>query len=487
MLRPIHGLTRVVEGAQLGGRFDGRDGHAVADISPALLSDLETALGSDAVRGAAQVALLDPGAEQGNLAAGLAVRPATADDVAQILRLCAAAGVGVVAQGGRTGLSGAALTSPGQIILLSDRLGGGVEIDPLDRTALVGAGVTLEALQEAAALHGLSSGIDLAARGTATVGGMIATNAGGMEAFRFGMMRQRLLGLEGVLADGTVVSDLTRVAKANEGYDLKQLFCGSEGTLGIVTRAVLRLEQRDPPGQTALLAVRSAADAVEVMRDVQNRGALLLAEIMWRAYAHAAAEALGLARVIGFCDAPVYLVLSLAGGSDEAVEAFAPAMEAGLIHDAILAQNDREAADIWRIREDSFAAERGIAHRLWFDISVPLSGLDAYVSGLEARLAGIDPHLQVFILGHLGDGNLHLTIARDAPLDAPGKLAVERAVEAGLRDAGGAISAEHGIGTEKRASLARCLPPGKLHAMRLLKQALDPKGILNPGKIFAPG
>lgn len=449
-----------------------------------LRAQLVSIVGASHVRGANELASLDPGIDPSNLAAGLAVRPANAAEVAAILRLCTAERAALVPQGGRTGLAGGAVSAAGQIVLLSDRLEGSTVIDPSERIATVSAGVTLQALQEAAAEHGLSPGIDIAARGSATIGGMISTNAGGMEAFRFGMMRERLLGIEGVLADGTIVSDLTRVTKANEGYDLKQLFCGTEGTLGIVTRATLRLERIDTLRQTALLAVSTADDAIAVMRRLQDRGTLLLAEIMWSRYAHVIANSLGLSAVLEFCDAPVYLLIDMAEEGDAVAEALSPLVEDGLVLDAVIAQNERERANIWRIREDTSAVDRAITHPLWFDISVPLTDLNRYMHALKQSLSAHDPANVLYAMGHLADGNLHLTVSRGRAYSPDERLAVTNAVEHGLKRIGGAISAEHGIGRDKLAALARNAPPGNLHAMRLLKRAFDPTGILNPGKVL---
>ena len=451
-------------------------------------SDFQTvlagAVGPENLRGANQLAMLDPGSHQDNLRAGLAVRPSSADQVSAVLKLCNKAGVAVIPHGGRTSLAGAATSAPGQVVLLSEGLTHSIDIDPLERVAIVGAGTTLQTLQEAAAEHGLTPAIDIAARGSATIGGMIGTNAGGMEAFRFGMMRQRLLGIEGVLADGTIVSDLARVTKANEGYDLKHLFCGTEGTLGVVTRAAIRLERLETHRRTALLALGSAADAITVMRSLQDRGTLLLVEVMWRSYAQRVAEATNLMRVLSFCDAPVYLVVDMKEDDDGLMKALNPHLESGLIHDAILAQNERERGDIWRIREDSIAGHSRMAHPLNFDISAPLTALDAYIAGVEERLAAIDPQIVFSAMGHLADGNLHLTALRDQPYSEAEKTAVQIAVETGLKDIGGAVSAEHGIGTDKLPTLARNAPVGNLSAMRMLKNALDPNGILNPGKVI---
>jgi len=455
-------------------------------IDTGLLSELARIVGADNLRRADQLDSLDPGVDQDNLKAGLAVRPASTAEVSGVLALCNRAGVPVVTHGGRTGLAGGAASQPGEIVLMTDRMARIIGIDPLERVAVVQAGVTLQALQEATAEHGLSPGVDLAARGSATVGGMISTNAGGMEAYRNGMMRQRLLGLEAVLADGTVLGDAARVTKSNEGYDLKQLFCGSEGTLGVVTEAILLLERADPAGQTLLIACDDARMALTVMRAIQDSDILLLAEIMWQRYAAAVAQVTGLTHVLAFYDAPVYAIYQTAGDEDAAFAALEPFFESGTILDAVLAKSERERADIWRIREDSFAAGRVFEHSLWYDVSLPVTGLDGYVDGLRQRLAAIDPELDLLAFGHLADGNLHLTVGAATAFDGTKAQAVSIAVEEGIRAAGGSISAEHGIGTEKLGALARNTAPETLMVMRRLKAALDPKGILNPGKVVPP-
>ncbi len=452
-------------------------------LDTSFLDDLTAITGAEHLKRANQVAMLDPGVDEDNFAAGLAVRPGSAGEVSAVLALCDRAGVAVVSHGGRTGLARGAVSEPGQIVLMTDRLDQ-IEIDPLERVALVGAGVTLQALQEACTEHGLSPGIDLAARGSATIGGMVSTNAGGMEAFRYGMMRQRLLGMEAVLADGTVLADLARVPKNNEGYDLRQLFCGAEGTLGVVTRVTMRLERADPPSRTVLIGAADATAALRVMRGLQDTGGLLLAEIMWADYAHLVARCCGLSGVLTFCDAPVYAIYAVSGDEDAAIEALAPFMEDGTVMDAVLAQSERETADIWRIREDSFAANRELTNPLWFDVSLPLSQIDGYIDRLRERLTGIEPKLALYAIGHLADGNLHLTVARAAPFDDAVKTRVSMAVEQGVKALGGSVSAEHGIGLAKLATLARSAQADKLDVMRRLKASLDPHGILNPGKVI---
>lgn len=457
-----------------------------------LLSQLAAIVGPDGILSGDALAPVDPGYDPANLAAGLMLSPRSAEEVSRILALCQAMAIPVVPQGGRTGLVAGGVTSPGEIILSTRRLDRIVEIDPVGRTALVEAGVTLEALQEAAARHGLSPGIDLAARGSATIGGMIATNAGGIEAFRHGTMRDRLLGIEFVLADGTVVSDLGRVLKNNTGYDLKDLVAGSEGTLGVVTRAVLRLDRATRPAATALLALPSIDDALAVANRLRDRfaGRLRALEVMWRDYAAAVAGQHGQALAdFGIAEQPLYLLVELDRDEDlDIAEKLALELETladrGVVADAVIAQNERQRRMLWLIREDSEAIERAWPGAQSFDVSVPLPALGSYADRIARELPALSRGLRVFIFGHLADGNLHVMVG--SPEGDLGDHAdgIEAILYDGLDAIGGAFSAEHGIGREKLAALVRYGNPAKRAAMRAIKSALDPRGILNPGKMI---
>jgi len=460
----------------------------VPDRIAALTGELASALGADAVRGAGDLDGRDPGLHPDNLAGGLAALPRSAAEVATVVKLCRAHGVPVVPQGGRTGLAGGAVSAADALILMTDRLDRIVEIDPQAMIAVVEAGVVLERLQSAVAERGLSVGIDLGARGTATIGGMIATNAGGMEAFRNGTMRNRVLGLEAVLPDGAVLDEMSRVPKCNEGYDLKQLFCGAEGTLGVVTRAVLRLAPADGPATTVLAACRDAAAALAAFRALERSPglALLRGEIMWRPYAAESAAALGLGRVLAFAEAPVYAIydVSPADPAADVTDFLAPLFEDGHVLDAVVAGSGRGRDEIWRLREDTFAVQRDLVHALWYDVSVPLGRLDAYAAETTSELARLDPALGFYLFGHLGDGNLHATVGSRGAPPPGGAKAVDAIVYRGLKAAGGSISAEHGIGIEKRDSLRAHASPEKLRLMAAVKRALDPEGLMNPGKVL---
>jgi FAD/FMN-containing dehydrogenase len=436
-------------------------------------------------RHGAAVATMDAGVDEGNLAAGVVALPASTQQVQAVIRLCRQHKVQVVPQGGRTGLAGGALSAPGQLIIDMNRFDRVGDPDAVAGCIEVEAGATLQAVQDACSKVGCSPGIDLAARGSATIGGMVATNAGGMEAFRCGVMRNRVLGLEAVLPDGSVLNDLTRVRKVNEGFDIKHMLIGSEGRLGIVTRAVLALEPLETAAATALTGFATARDAVEAFAMLKAAGGLLRAEIMWRPYAEVTAAQTGLEAIPAACEGDVLVLFEMAGDShDTAAEKLQDALsELPTLQGGLVAQSESQAADFWRIREDSFAVERVWPGGLWYDVTVPLDRLDDYTQGLQARVQAVSPELFVSIMGHLGDGNLHITIA--APGGAsPVKDRCDAAVFDRLKDMGGSISAEHGIGLEKREAFAAHGDPSRQALTRQIARSLDPDGLMNPGKIF---
>ncbi len=442
-------------------------------------------LGAHAVRSGEALSSVDAGFDPANLDAGLAVLPRTTQEVADVLGYCSAHGLSVVPQGGRTGLSGAARSAHGQLIMMMQGMAQIVAIDAVSHTAIVEAGCTLQTLEEAVRQHGLTCGIDLGARGTATIGGMIATNAGGQEAFRFGPMRQRIVGLEIVLPDGRVLGDLTQVIKANGGYDIKQLFIGSEGTLGIVTRACLRLSPYEAPGTTALVSLVDLNSGIRLFRRLEalSHGRLLRAELMSGNHVSLSARDHGADALAEFGEQGDCAIFEF---TDQAVlEAeLGLAFEEGLISDALLCKNEKERDAVWKIRED-WAVDRAFPHGLWFDLSVPLAGMGTYIDALHARLHAHDPAVQLFYIGHLGDGNLHITVNKPAPMTAHYK-AISALVYEELTALGGFFSAEHGIGLEKREALAEQSDPVKLALMRDIKRLIDPSGIMNPGKVLQP-
>jgi len=424
-----------------------------------------------------------------SLQAGVLVRPASTAEVSAVLRLCHARGQIVVPQGGRTGLVHGSDADADHVILSTERLNRIESIDPIQRVAVVEAGVTLQALQEAALAQDLFFALDLGARGSATLGGNIATNAGGNRVIRYGMAREQLLGVEAVLADGTILSSLNRMLKNNAGYDLKQLFVGTEGSLGVVTRAVLRLRERPASHGVALLAAPSFDAVVTLLKrfDRGLGGTLSAFEVMWRDFYELVTTPPALGSAPLPHGHPFYLLVEAQGG-DAARDAaqfeqlLARAFEDGLITDAVLATSDRERNAIWSLRDDVAQTGRHGPQQL-FDVSLPIAAMQTYVARVEQDLLARWPRARLWTFGHLGDGNLHFAVAvPDA--DATVRRAVEAVIYAPLAAIGGSISAEHGIGEEKRAYLNVSRSPAEIALMRALKQALDPKAILNPGKVF---
>ncbi|NNJ74261.1 MAG: hypothetical protein HKP56_03805 [Anderseniella sp.] len=281
---------------------------------------------------------------------------------------------------------------------------------------------------------------------------------------------------------------MTRVSKANEGLDIKQLLVGSEGRLGVVTAAVLKLEALPGATSTALVSFESAAAAVEAFHLAQARGRLLRAEIMWRAYADTVAQDVGLDDLVASFPGQVLVLFEHSGKTQPDAQAvqqeiLVPLMESGTIGHAIIAQNDRQASDFWRIREESWAVERQRPGGYWYDVSVPLNALDQYVCELKEDLKAIAADVHFSCMGHLGDGNLHITVS--APHgNRLGKALVDVAVYSNLKAKGGSFSAEHGIGLEKMQALAAYGDPAKLAMARAIKQALDPDNLMNPGKVL---
>jgi FAD/FMN-containing dehydrogenase len=456
---------------------------------PGFIAGLAAIVGEAGLRYGPTLAVIDPGVNPGNLGAGLMVRPTTTEEVARVLMLCNDAAIGVVPQGGRTGLAGGAVSRPGQLILSLERMNRIESVNPDARTATVEAGVTLERLDSALTSHGLAAGIDLGARGSATIGGMVSTNAGGVDAFRYGMMRERVLGLEVVLADGTIREELSRVRKDNAGLPLRQLFIGSEGTLGIVTRVVIALVPAPGPRHTCLVLVSDLAAAVAVMRAVEAMAGTVLeaAELMSGNHVALTARTLGITGVAATEPAAFGLLLAIAdrehGSTEGALEAaLIEASGAGRVVDALLPKNAAEERDLWRIRED-WAVDRILPGGLWYDVSVPVDALASYLAELEARIHRHDATLEVYVVGHLADGNLHITVNAATPITARYEE-IAPLVYQDLRAIGGSFSAEHGIGIEKVAALERWTGPAGIALMRAVKLVFDRKGILNPGKVL---
>ncbi len=422
------------------------------------------------------------------------VRPGTTEEVAGVVRACATRRVGVVVQGGNTGLVGGGVppglagggapagTAAPVVVLSLVRL---ARLDPVDAVAAqvtAGAGVTLARLQAAASRVGLAFPVDLAARDSATVGGMVATNAGGLHVMRYGAMRAQVIGVEAVLADGRVVSRLSGLVKDNTGYDLSQLLVGSEGTLGIVTAARLRLVADQPEKVVALLGVAGTEAALAYL-DVMRRRVegLEAAELFF-------ADGLSLVRDHGGLPAPLgqafpaYLVVECGGVRDPGDSLFEVLAELDVPEAATAVATDAAGrARLWAYRERHTEAisALGVPHKL--DVTLPQSRLAEFEQAVRRVVEETAPGSRLVLFGHVGDGNLHVNVIGPPPEDET----VDEAVLRLVASMAGSISAEHGIGRAKARWLALSRTPAELTAMLAIKTALDPEGILNPGVLFA--
>ena len=414
--------------------------------------------------------------------------PRSTAEVSGVLRACHAHGVAVVPQGGLTGLAGGAVPSPGCIALAMNRMRAIEEIDPDAQTMTVQAGATMQAIQEAADAAGLLWPLDIGSRGTCAIGGNISTNAGGVRVLRYGMTRDLVRGLEVVLADGTVLPMLTKLQKNNTGYDLKQLFIGAEGTLGVITRAVIRLFPKPASICTAFLELPDYPAVLAFLaRARAGLGADLSAfEVLWPEFYPYARSALGRAGPLPGTRAMNVLIEAM--GTDAAADEprFAGlierALEDGLVLDAVIAQSGRQTQEIWDVRDSVAEFARVFGPASSFDVSVPTSKMQEFVDASRAALAGVDPGVPAMWFGHVADSNMHLNVAlRDG---GPGKKAIDDAVYGVVRAFGGSVSAEHGIGLLKRAYLGYSRSPAELALMRGIKGLLDPEAILNLGKVL---
>jgi FAD/FMN-containing dehydrogenase len=430
--------------------------------------------------------------------AGLVVAPESPEAVATIVRACAAARVGIVPFGGGTGLVGGQILAEGPtpVILSTERLNRIRSVDTVEDVLVAEAGVTLAATRAAAEAAARLFPLSLASEGTASIGGVLAANAGGAQVLRYGNARALCLGVEAVLADGAIWRGLTPLRKDNLGYDLRDLLIGAEGTLGIVTAASLRLFPRPARLATGWLAVRDPAAALAVLARARAHlgDAVTACELIHRQGPDFVAETLPQLRQ-PLSPAAEWAVLLEAGGSgdldiDAAFEAaIAGAMAAGDVSDGVIARSEAERAALWALREAIPEANRRIGAISSHDISVPLAALPGFIARGIAAIAALGP-FRVNAFGHVGDGNLHFNVfpppgaARSGFEDR--RAEIKRTVHDLVHGLGGSVAAEHGVGRLKTADLARYGDPAKLAAMRAIKAALDPSGILNPGAVLPP-
>jgi len=416
------------------------------------------------------------------------VKPKTIEDLSTVLATCHANDQSIVVQGGLTGLAGGATPRSNEIAISLERLVGILEIDTSSMTITALAGTPLEVLQDAAAEHNLMVPLDLGARGSCTIGGNISTNAGGTEVIRYGMTRAMVLGLEAVLADGTVISSMNKMIKNNSGYDLKQLFIGTEGTLGIVCNCVLQLQPKLSDTQTAIVGLKSYDQVVELLNLLKSDLAqgLTAFELMWHDYYHKILQLLPDLRNPIDTTEPFYLLLEYqsndqSNGKELFESTLARYMETGLIENAAIAQNGRDAEAFWNIREGVSELLQIYAIRSNQDVSMPIASIGEFASELENDLMLSFPNIEIFLFGHIGDSNIHIIASNKSEDDC---AKITKLIMQKVQQYEGSISAEHGIGILKKAYLDYSRTEAEIQLMKTLKSALDPKNILNPGRVF---
>jgi FAD/FMN-containing dehydrogenase len=419
------------------------------------------------------------------------MRPRSTEDVSTFLKLCHDARVPVTTQGGMTGLVRATMPLAGEVVLSMERMNAIEEVDTGGGVVITQTGVPLQRLQERVGENGFMFPLDLGARGSCTIGGNISTNAGGNRVIRYGMTRDLVLGLEAVLADGTILKGVRKYIKNNTGIDLKQLFVGTEGTLGVVTRAALRIFPAPAEQQVALCALESF-DKVRALLDLARTrlaGDLTAFEVMWNEYYRLTTELVkGVAAPLP-TNHPFYVLLEASGSDAERIRSdlegmLETALEKGIILDATIASSGAAAAAIWKIRDSSVELGRAIGpNGVGFDISLAIGEMLAFADRVNRELKEkIDSDAYAIVFGHAGDGNLHVNVRYSPAVDKYEE--VTKLVYGITADFAGSISAEHGIGLLKRPYLKLSRTEEEIETMRTLKRALDPHGILNPGRIF---
>jgi len=418
----------------------------------------------------------------------MVVSPASTEEVSKVVRACAGAGVAIVPQGGNTSLCAGAIPddSGKQIVLSMARMNRIRSIDAANFSMEVEAGCILQNVQRAATEVDRYFALSLGAEGSCQIGGNLSTNAGGINVVRYGTARAQVLGIEAVLADGAVVSSLRSLRKDTAGYDLKQLFIGSEGTLGIITAATLKLHPSTGPLDTVLIAIQASGDAVRLLALLREalgdaiEAFELVSDPVFRLVTRHVPEL-----TVPFDQpAPWYVLIdiSLNNCGERLEKALNKAIKSGNVLDAVIAKNTAEAARLWRMRHAIAEAERSAGPSLKTDIAVPLSRMEEFLHRGDALLAELAPEASLVAFGHVGDGNLHYNVL--LPGSNTDRDRLTSAIYDLVDELGGSFSAEHGIGRTKRKYLVRYRGDGEIELMRRLKKALDPNNILNPGKVI---
>ncbi len=423
------------------------------------------------------------------------VKPANAEEVAVVVRDCLDAGIAMVPQGGNTGLCGGATPIKGEVVVSLTRLNRMRAIDTDNNTMTVEAGCTLAAVQEAAAQAGRLFPLSLAAEGTATIGGNLSTNAGGVQVLRYGNARELCLGLEVVLPDGRVWNGLRGLRKDNTGYDMKHLFIGAEGTLGLITAAVLKLFSRPRSVATAWATVPTPAAAVALLTRLREKigGRVTAFELIGRPALDLVLQHIPASRDPLAERSPWQVLIELSDTMETDLaapleEVLFDAVAAGEAGDAAIARNEAQAREFWALRENIAEAQKIEGLSIKHDISLPVSRIPEFIARCDAALTENFPGVRIVCFGHLGDGNLHYNQSQPAGLDNAAFIAqsaaVNRIVHDLVHELDGSISAEHGLGQLKREEILRYKSAVEMDMMRAVKRALDPQGLMNPGKIL---
>jgi FAD/FMN-containing dehydrogenase len=423
------------------------------------------------------------------------LRPGSVQEVAAILKLANDTRTAIVPQGGNTGLVGGQMPLHGEVLLSLNRLERIREVDPVSNTMTVEAGVTLQRAREAAAAADRLYPQLLPSEGTCTIGGNLSTNAGGVAALAHGIARAHALGLEVVLADGRVLHDLNKLKKDNTGYNLRNLFIGAEGTLGVITAAVLRLVPRPRSVETAFLGVPSPQAALDLLGLAEERtaGGVTSFELMLRSGVDAVVKHDAASRNPLTTPYPWYVLIELSsqarsGLRESMEEILAEGHRRGLVVDAAIADSLQQGKAFWRIREMFGEVQRHVGASIKHDVSVPVAAVPAFIDEANAAVTKLIPGCRPLPFGHVGDGNIHYNVTQPEGADKEGFLKrwdeVNKVVFAVVTKLGGSISAEHGIGVMKRDMLPDYKDPVALELMHTLKRTLDPNGILNPGKVL---
>lgn len=472
----------------------------MTSLPPALLAALEKALGPGGLlTDASDMApfLTDWRSLFHGKACAVA-RPASTEACAEAVRLCAEHNVPVVPQGGNTSMVGGA--TPDEtghaLVIVTSRMNRVREIDPIDNTMVVEAGVTLKAAQDAATAAGLMLPLSISSEGSAEIGGVLATNAGGNNTVRYGNARELVLGLEAVLPDGQVLNLMRRLRKDNTGYALRQLFIGSEGTLGLITTAILQLQPKPKSVEAALCAVTDAKGALALFSAFRNTepSAIQAFEFMSGLSMNLVNTLIPDASLPLSEPAPAYVLVELAspreGGAlrDLMEEVLGKAFEDGLVSDAVLAESETQRLAFWKLREEHAEAQKRAGASVKNDVSVPLSAIPTFIDRATAACETLIPGIRVAPFGHIGDGNIHFNLVQPEGADGKAFLARDHdmmdTVANIVKELGGSFSAEHGVGQLKTYMMPAWRGGAELDMMRRIKGAVDPEGIMNPGKIF---